>query len=541
MRDLKEALEAGSASTDELVLDRLFAAAPAGLGFIDRDHRYVRVNDALAAINGIPAADHIGRTPAEILGVMGAPVAALLDQVLRTGEPLSGLELVMPDGRHLTGAYVPVATADGEILGVLGVVQDISERRRVELDLERALEHSTQLQQVAASLSAALTVDEVAGVIVRASMDAAGATCGVLALRTQPGLLEIAHRFGMAGRAPSEIPLAAELPMPEAVRTRKPVLLGSRAEWLLRYPASPPRADFEAFVSIPLLFEGRASGCMGLGLPEERTPDEREVGLLSAIARQGAQALERARLYEERAYVAATLQEGLLPKRLPAIAGLEAAVAYRPVGDGSEVGGDFFDLVDLGGGGFLAAVGDVCGKGAKAAMLSGLVRTTIAAVAERGDRPVDILTLANRAIVRHSGERADYATAVCAVLSADGDGFEAVLGSAGHPPAIVLRANGALHTIDAAGVMLGVQADAEVQERTAVLAPGDALILYTDGVTDARNGREHFGDARLHAAITAAAGGSAQAIVDGVMGAMRGFESGAPRDDAAVLALRAAP
>src|SRR3712207_7205200 len=93
-----------------------------------------------------------------------------------------------------------------------------------------------------------------------------------------------------------------------------------------------------------MLFEGGVPGCMGLGFPDAGAFDTADVDLLVAIARQGAQALERARLYEERAYVARTLQPGLLPRARPDIPGVEAAVRYPPVGDGREVGGDFYDL-----------------------------------------------------------------------------------------------------------------------------------------------------------------------------------------------------
>src|SRR3712207_6178412 len=125
-----------------------------------------------------------------------------------------------------------------------------------------------------------------------------------------------------------------------------------------------------------MLFEGGVPGCMGLGFPDAGAFDVADVDLLVAIARQGAQALERARLYEERAYVARTLQSGLLPRRLPDVPGLDVAVRYRPVGDGAEVGGDFYDVFAAGEGAWVAAVGDICGKGIEAAMLTGVVRST---------------------------------------------------------------------------------------------------------------------------------------------------------------------
>src|SRR3712207_9574883 len=111
-----------------------------------------------------------------------------------------------------------------------------------------------------------------------------------------------------------------------------------------------------------MLFEGGVPGCMGLGFPDAGAFDVADVDLLVAIARQGAQALERARLYSEREYVARTLQAGLLPRGLPEIPGLDVAVRYRPIGDGRQVGGDFYDLFDIAAGRWLVAVGDARGK-----------------------------------------------------------------------------------------------------------------------------------------------------------------------------------
>src|SRR3712207_3444364 len=148
-----------------------------------------------------------------------------------------------------------------------------------------------------------------------------------------------------------------------------------------------------------MLFEGGVPGCMGLGFPDAGAFDVADVDLLVAIARQGAQALERARLYEERAYVARTLQAGLLPRRLPPIDGLDVAVRYRPLGDGSEVGGDFYDLFDLDGSCWLVAVGDICGKGTAAAVLTGIVRSTVRALALRDRDPSAILDGVNAALL----------------------------------------------------------------------------------------------------------------------------------------------
>jgi PAS domain S-box-containing protein len=420
-------------------------------------------------------------------------------------------------------------------------VVDLTERKAAEAERERLLERTAGLQAVTEQLSAALTKDEVAEVIIQAGMTATGACCGVLGLRHEDRALRIEHRFGMAASAPTELPLDADAPMPAAARLASPVLLDSREHWLRRFPHVPPRGDFEAFAAVPLLFEGGVPGCMGLGFPEARTFDAADVDLLVAIARQGAQALERARLYEERAYVAQTLQAGLLPRALPEIPGIEVAVRYRPVGDGSQVGGDFYDLFAVGREAWMLAIGDVCGKGTEAAVLTGVVRSTIRALAlavpAGAPGPADVLTGVNAALLLEAGARA-LATAACAVVRPAPDGFAVTLSAGGHPPALVLRAGGAVEEVEAPGRMLGVAPSPRLTTAELVLGPGDLLLLYTDGILDARSGRETFGEQRLRDALGAATGGAASTVVRAVDRAVRAFAPGRPRDDKALMALR---
>ncbi|HEX8207491.1 MAG TPA: GAF domain-containing protein, partial [Solirubrobacteraceae bacterium] len=329
---------------------------------------------------------------------------------------------------HADGTAVPVligaaALPDGPDDWISFVI-DLTERRAVERERERLLDRTARLQAVTEQLSAALTKDEVADVIVRAGMAATGASCGVLGLRSEERALRIGHRYGMAGGAPSDLPLDLDAPMPRAARDAAPVLLESREDWLRRFPGFPPRGDFEAFAAVPLLFEGSVPGCMGLGFAEAGPFDGADVDLLVAIARQGALALERARLYEEREYVARTLQAGLLPRALPDIPGLDVAVHYRPLGDGSEVGGDFYDLFGVGDDAWFVAMGDVCGKGAQAAVLSGVMRSTVRALALSAPavEPAEVLEGVNAALLRDESPAA-LATAACGLVRPAAGGF----------------------------------------------------------------------------------------------------------------------
>ena len=518
-----------SSESSRALLDTLFATVPIALGFVDTDLRFRLVNERLAQLNGLPAAEHLGRPVADVLGRAGDTVVATFREVLASGGAVVEREIIGDEDRAYLGSYAPVRV-EGSIAGVVCAIADVTERRA-------ELQRTARLQAVTEQLSAALTADEVAAVIIEAGMQATGACCGVLALRVNERLMRVEHRFGIPGNPPTDLPLDVRLPMPTAVREGRPVLVDTRDEWLERFPARPPGGGFESFAAVPLLFEGAIPGCMGLGFPDAGPFDKADVALLVAIARQGAQALDRARLYEERAYVARTLQAGLLPSELPEIPGLDVAVRYRPVGDGAEVGGDFYDLVPLDGDVWLAAVGDVCGKGTAAAVLSGVVRSTIRALAVRATAPREILRGVNEALLREASPAA-LSTAACATLRFAGRGVAVRISAGGHPPPLVLRAGGTVDTVEIGGPMLGVKPGAEPPETTLTLEPGDLLLLSTDGVLDARSGRETFGEDRLGQALAAAAGSDAAATIEAIEAAVRTFAPGPPRDDKALLALR---
>ena len=517
------------------VLEQLFARTPVGLAVMDSNHRYVRVNAALARLNRRSPEEHLGRHVSEVLGAASPPVEAAIEQVLQTAETVEGVQVDFDDGHHVLASYAPVVEADGRPSAVVAVVQDVSHRRRAELALGRALNRMTRLQRVTAALSAALTVEQVAEVILADSAEAVGASCGVISMVTERGL-ETNTVMGLPKGPSKLLRLDADLPMPEAVRRRSSVVVESRERWLADYEAAPS-AVFEAFLAIPLVFEGRARACMGLGLPLPGAPDEQDMGLLNAIARQGAQAVERARLFDERASIARTLQQGLLPREIPTIEGVDLAVRYKPVGGGSSVGGDFYDVLELNDDWWLAVVGDVCGKGAQAAVHSGLLRTTIAAMALHARDPATILDLANRALMRQ-GQSWPYATVVCAAFRPGDDCLHVDIASAGHPPALLRRSDATLHEVAADGLMIGVQASLDLRPVAVTLHPGDSLSLYTDGMVDARREDERFGEERLAEVVQAAPQQDAESAAQHISDAVLGFETGSPRDDRALLVLR---
>jgi integral membrane sensor domain MASE1 len=245
---------------------------------------------------------------------------------------------------------------------------------------------------------------------------------------------------------------------------------------------------------------------------------------------------ERRRAEEEVESIAGTLQESLLPSHLPVIPGIETAVDFRAAGRDNLVGGDFYDLFQRDHESWTVIVGDVLGKGATAAATTGLARYTLRAAAVHESRPSRILGLLNDAILRQSPDQS--CTVACGRIDLKAaNGARVTFSVGGHPLPLVLRANGWVEPVGQPGTLLGVLPDPELADHTADLAPGDSLVLYTDGLTDAYAPGRIVKRAGLVAALESFAGRSATEIASGIQEAVLG-DRAEPRDDIVLLVLR---
>jgi serine phosphatase RsbU (regulator of sigma subunit)/integral membrane sensor domain MASE1/anti-sigma regulatory factor (Ser/Thr protein kinase) len=247
---------------------------------------------------------------------------------------------------------------------------------------------------------------------------------------------------------------------------------------------------------------------------------------------------ERKRAEDTVEHIAETLQESLLPSRLPDIPGIEATVDFRPAGERHRVGGDFFDLFEADDGSWAVVVGDVCGKGARAAAVTGLARYTLRAAAIHESRPSSILKLLNDAILRQRSLE-EFCTVAYARLELNGaDSVRATVSSGGHPLPLLLRADGAVEPVGRFGTLLGVVEEPELTDYTADLASGDTLVLYTDGLTDAYAPQRVVTAEDLVSVLETCAGASAPEIAQGIRAAVLDGNRSEPRDDIALLVLR---
>ncbi len=520
--------------------------------------RMLEANDAFLTMVGCDRADlEAGRvswrsmTPPEYARV---DELALADLRGRGRVETYEKEFVRPDGVRVPVAC-GAATLTKDPFRCIAFFMDLTERHAAERDREILLAREREarreaelaagriarLQRVTAALSAAISTDEVARLVVEHALDAGGAAAAVVTLR-DGNRLHIRSNSGYEDsliEGWSSFSVEDPVPLADAVRTGAIILLESGEECMRRYPALERSARrYEAIAAVPLVFHGQALGSLGLSYATPHTFSAGERGFLLALGRQCAQALERARLYEERAYVAQTLQQGLLPERIAEVPGLDVAVRYHSISDGGEVGGDFYDLFDVAEDRWVLAIGDVCGKGTAAAVLTGLARHTIRAIAMRMESPEGVLAFLNEAMRRQLGA-GSYCTVGCATLSPlPGGRFSACLASGGHTYPLLLRPGEAVREIEVPGTLLGFVPGLTLEPVSLELDPGDTLVFYTDGITDARGDGERFGEERLRATLEEAREAGAEEIAQAVDDAVRRHQPDRPKDDRAIMVLR---
>jgi len=468
------------------------------------------------------------------------------------------------------GAVTVVSSADERRFGPdeVALLQEVAHRAAVALDnallfddqqraraeAEDAAERLAQLQTLSTALSRAVTVDEVTKVIGAITMPHLASSNRVLWLADEEAqALVLVDGFELRGLADkyASLPLDSKLPGPEVVRTREPVIVSSAADRDARFPDLEPAQDEgAAFAAVPLIAEERTLGVLSLGFDAGHVVDDDELRFVMAVADQCAQALARALLYDrerrerdraerDRRHINElnrALQTSLLPPALPSIPGVEMEARYQPALAGLEVGGDFYDVFDTGGD-WALVVGDVCGKGPEAAAVTAIARWTIRSVAMDIRQPTQVLRKVNEALVhQHLDDR--FCTIAYARVVPTAHGVRISVCRGGHPAPLVVRANGEIEPIGMSGSLIGILPEVRLWEETTQLLPGDLILFYTDGVTEARRGREQFGETRLREALASCLGESATVVADTVEASVLDFAGGEPTDDIALLLLR---
>jgi PAS domain S-box-containing protein len=581
-------------------LRAVHSALPVGVAFITPDMRYEHVNEALARVNGRTVDEHLGRTVREVLGEHGADAERLTREVIARGQPME-LELGLrtpasPDEeRFYEATYFPVYGSDHGLLGVGSVVRDVTDRHVLEQDREGLLRDAltARAQAQAAQIRAEAAREEA-----EAAREEAEAERGVaLAARRRASFLATVTRrmaasmdyeatlrevvssavpyiadwclisvvepggrlrpLAFAHSDPEREQLTAEFARgykpgrgssaTSVLKTGEPELIADVTPARLAAIAQTSeqaglleRLGIRHFGTWPIPSpQGEVIGALSLILGDSgRRFSDDDLVLAQTVATRAGLHITNARLYTERSQIAQTLQASLLPRELPEIPGIELASVFLPAGDQNMVGGDFFDVFKSGDGVWSAILGDVSGKGAKAAAITAAARHTLRAAALIDPQPAANLALLNRVLIADLAVP-EFCTIVYARLCPGRDKLTARLANGGHPAALVLRDSGIVEEVSAGrGPLVGIVPDAEFQDTELELGPGDLLLLYTDGVTEVRTSDIALGERELVSTLAAQRGRSAHDVAEAIKRSALGLQGGVARDDIAVLAIR---
>ncbi|WP_433439634.1 SpoIIE family protein phosphatase [Nonomuraea sp. CA-141351] len=294
----------------------------------------------------------------------------------------------------------------------------------------------------------------------------------------------------------------------------------------------------ETVLSFPLLTQGRSYGALVIGRAEPTLPLE-VADLLADLCRLVALNLHTAMLYARQATTSRVLQRSLLPMRVAPMPGLESAVVYEPAGEGTDVGGDFYDLFTVADH-WCFALGDVCGCGPEAAAVTGLARHAVRLLAKEHYTVADIFDRLNHALLEE-GEEGRFLSLLCGELTPlPQGGALCTIASAGHPPPLLLRTDGRVEAMAAPQLLLGIEAGARFYVETFELAPEELLLCVTDGVTERRDGDRLLDDGDgLAALLSGCTGLSAHAVAERVRNAVETFAEQPSQDDVALLVIKA--
>ena len=432
-------------------------------------------------------------------------------------------------GHGDVGYRVPVRRTDE--LGELAVAFN-----EMSAQLERSVREMSAVQAVSDVALSTVRVDDLLSPLVQRIVSALEGDSGVIwFVDDTTGELVVPEAFrGIPGTARRLGPGAGL-----AGRTARGYRAVQMVDAASLRAVDPDLADHgvQAALSVPLRAGGDTIGVMQVLSRSPREFGPAEIRLVEIFADRVALAVSNARSYERQHEIGLIIQQALMPAPSARLPGLAVAGRYQP---SREVGGDFYAVLPLAEGRVGLAIADVAGKGIPAATLAARTRYLLEALAQDGRDPADVLGRLNAALASDSASSL-FVSLFYGVLAPAAGTFR--YASAGHMPPFLLR-GGAPEGVflDVSGLLLGILPEARYVSRETAVAPGDLVILYTDGVTEARRSDgELFGEPHLVSVVTAARDGTADDVADAVMRAVADWAGGGPRDDRALAVVRLLP
>jgi sigma-B regulation protein RsbU (phosphoserine phosphatase) len=427
--------------------------------------------------------------------------------------------------------------------------KDLGEVLEATLDSERRSTRQLRgLYEISASFAESLSLDATLAAVTKTmvqlfDLDAAvirmpGARGEVLESKAiyvgEPSLRETAERL-LALPQPMDAPLARRL-----LRSGRPVLLqpgmadGRDAHRTLE----PFLAQGGSAAVLPLATPGETLGTLTLLSLNPARPIEREtVDVAMTVAGQAALAIDNARLYQQQKDFSETMQRSLLPSALPEVGGIEVGHVYQSAAR-VDVGGDVYDFLHLDDGRLAVILGDVTGKGIQAAADMAMAKFSFRALARMHPEPSDFLAAVNE-VVLDEIETGKFITMLYVLL--DPESSTVASASAGHPAARVVAPDGQVGELGGHGLALGIDSDQEYEVARDKLAPDTTVVLYTDGVIEARRDGELYGEERLDDLLRRRAELGPQELAEAVLAECKSFAGGELSDDCAVVCLRLTP
>ncbi|WP_035844498.1 SpoIIE family protein phosphatase [Kitasatospora azatica] len=508
----------------------LVSQSPIGLAVLDTDLRYVLVNPALERINGLPAERHLGHTVREALPFLDVEaIESAMRHVLASGTALVdqftvGRTGADPNTEHAWRAsYYRLADHADRVIGLATSVVDVTEQHRTAAEAAAARRRLALIARASVRIGTTLDLDrtarELAEFVVPDLADIAAVDVLDSVLNGRQGVAGPAsgtatfRALAVAAAYPSDAVGAADPPgeiakyaadrlVTRCVTTGRPVLVERvEARDLPRIARDETatvllaQAGLHSYLAVPLIARGEVLGALDLKRTHNPLPfTEDDVVLAGELAARAAVCIDNARWYQSQRHAALTLQRHLLPHQPPQPMGLEVAFRYQPAAAAGEVGGDWFDVIPVAGDRTALVVGDVMGSGINAAATMGQLRTATRTLADLDLDPAQVLQHLD-----HTTHGLEETIATCVYAVFDPHHAQCRIALAGHLPPALVRCGRAPALLELpTGAPLGV-GGVPFEAVCLDLAPGDRLVLYTDGLVETR---DQSIDVRMQALLT---------------------------------------
>jgi PAS domain S-box-containing protein len=520
----------------------------------DREHRFLYANSAALSHLGFESWEQLRDTPPEAIisdylvqDEHGGEIAMADIPSVRILRGEDAVEpLLIRTVHRETGVQrwnllkaAPLRDEHGKIEATIMIIEDVTEQKRSELrsgflaQASTVLASSLDYEQTLCNV-AELAVPNIADWCAVDLLDPDGDRRTVAVAHVDPDRLALAEE--LRGYVPDRVD--PEQGMGRVLSTGEALLYPKISDEMLAQSALDDRhlellraVGFHSALIVPMRLGERILGTMTLVSAESvRTLDEYDLELAEQVGARAAVAVENSRLYSERSSIARTLQQSLLPDELPEIPGYELSSFYLPAIEASLVGGDFYDVWQVDDS-WMMIIGDVTGKGIQAAALTALVRHTMRTASEFQSSPAGLLEIVDATLKKRP------VLSVCTALCLRLKDNRLTLATGGHPWPLHVTSQG-VREVGGHGPLLGGFADASWEDHTLDLEPGGTLLLYTDGVTDARDAQgERFGPERLRGILEDLRDQPDAEILAGLTRKLDEFQGATHADDTAVLAL----